>query len=152
MTEGISDRVHYEKDLTRQYEWVHSAVRKKTWKWRLNKHSVKRLSFCHVYLIILRIKASALPLSLTQRLATIILDEHQPKTSTDCTESFCTTSNLLIMAVPHYFCWLQPQTNGNIFFIVEKMDGQHLGCEMAVASHWTSRWFSILKMGGDMRM
>lgn len=49
--------------------------------------------------------------SLFQSLAAVILGKHQPKTSTDCTENPCRTSNL---AVLHYFCWQHQCQYANI--------------------------------------
>lgn len=89
--------------------------------------------FCHVYLIILKIKAWHVPSQShgLKILATIILAEHQPKISL----SRDTLQDLFILSVPHYFCWLQPQTTRKTVFIMEEMGRQHLSCEMAVASH-----------------
>lgn len=52
--------------------------------------------------------ASAAPLSLTQRLAIIILGEQRPTMPACCIGSLRRTSILLIVAALQHFCWLLP--------------------------------------------
>lgn len=74
---------------------------------------------------------SQFPLSLTQRLASTVLGGHQ----TTAQEASAGPLTCLLWLFRIISAGYSPQTNSEIFFIVAKMDRQHLGCEMAVASH-----------------